>query len=106
MIHLELWITIQDFDFPARGQPLARAKLAWVVLFLFLLHSFPFFFASLAVYTAVLPSVLEPLPEPASQISRWLGPFLESMRAREPGLQAPSNLAGSKIKNTRIFTSY
>ena len=25
------------------------------------------------------------------------------MRAREPGLQAPSNLAGSKIKNTHIF---
>ena len=73
MIHLELWITIQDFDFPARGQPLARAKLAWVVLFLFLLHCFPFFFASLAVYTAVLPPVLESLPEPASQISRWLG---------------------------------
>ena len=30
-------------------------------------------------------------------------PVLESMRAREPGLQAPSNLAGSKIKNTHIF---
>ena len=30
-------------------------------------------------------------------------PVLESMRAREPGLQAPSNLAGSKIKNTRVF---
>ena len=28
---------------------------------------------------------------------------LESMRAREPGLQAPSNLTGSKIKNTFIF---
>ena len=28
-------------------------------------------------------------------------PVLESMRAREPGLQAPSNLAGSKIKNTK-----
>ena len=26
-------------------------------------------------------------------------PVLESMRAREPGLQAPSNLAGSKINN-------
>ena len=30
-------------------------------------------------------------------------PVLESMRAREPGLQAPSNLAGSKIKNTHVF---
>ena len=30
-------------------------------------------------------------------------PDLESMRAREPGLQAPSNLTGSKIKNTHIF---
>ena len=30
-------------------------------------------------------------------------PVLESMRAREPGLQAPSNLTGSKIKNTHIF---
>ena len=30
-------------------------------------------------------------------------PVLESMRAREPGLQAPSNLAGSKIKNTHFF---
>ena len=29
-------------------------------------------------------------------------PVLESMRAREPGLQAPSNLTGSKIKNTHI----
>ena len=29
-------------------------------------------------------------------------PVLESMRAREPGLQAPSNLAGSKIKNTHF----
>ena len=27
---------------------------------------------------------------------------LESMRAREPGLQAPSNLAGSKIKITHF----
>ena len=25
------------------------------------------------------------------------------MRARKPGLQAPSNLAGSKIKNTHVF---
>ena len=31
---------------------------------------------------------------------------LESMRARKPGLQAPSNLAGSKIKNTHFFPSY
>ena len=31
------------------------------------------------------------------------GPVLESIRAREPGLQAPSNLTGSKIKNTHIF---
>ena len=30
-------------------------------------------------------------------------PVVESMRAREPGLQAPSNLTGSKIKNTLIF---
>ena len=30
-------------------------------------------------------------------------PVLESMRAREPGLQALSNLAGSKIKNTHVF---
>ena len=30
-------------------------------------------------------------------------PVLQSMRAREPGLQAPSNLTGSKIKNTHIF---
>ena len=30
-------------------------------------------------------------------------PVLESMRAREPGLQAPSNLAGSKIKNNQFF---
>ena len=29
-------------------------------------------------------------------------PVLESMRAREPGLQAPSNLAGSKIKITHF----
>ena len=29
-------------------------------------------------------------------------PVLESMRAREPGLQAPSNLAGSRIKNTHF----
>jgi len=29
-------------------------------------------------------------------------PALGSMRAREPGLQAPSNLAGSKIKNTHF----
>ena len=32
-----------------------------------------------------------------------VAPVLESMRAREPGLQAPSNLTGSKIKNTHIF---
>ena len=31
------------------------------------------------------------------------GPVVESMRAREPGLQAPSNLAGSKTKNDHIF---
>ena len=31
-----------------------------------------------------------------------VSPVLESMRAREPGLQAPSNLAGSKIKNTHF----
>ena len=30
-------------------------------------------------------------------------PVLESMQAREPGLQAPSNLTGSKIENTHIF---
>ena len=30
-------------------------------------------------------------------------PVLESMRAHEPGLQAPSNLTGSQIKNTHIF---
>ena len=29
-------------------------------------------------------------------------PVLESMRAREPGLQAPSNLTGSKIKITHF----
>ena len=29
-------------------------------------------------------------------------PVLEPMLAREPGLQAPSNLAGSKIENTRF----
>ena len=28
---------------------------------------------------------------------------LESMRAREPGLEAPSNLAGSKTKITKLF---
>ena len=33
-------------------------------------------------------------------------PVLESMRAREPGLQALSNLAGSKIENTRIFPPF
>ena len=33
-------------------------------------------------------------------------PVLESMRARKPGLQAPSNLAGSKIKNAHIFPPY
>ena len=33
-------------------------------------------------------------------------PVLESMRAREPGLQAPSNLTGSKIKNTHIFLPF
>ena len=32
-------------------------------------------------------------------------PVLESMRAREPSLQAPSNLAGSKTKNTHMFWS-
>ena len=32
-------------------------------------------------------------------------PVVESMRAREPGLQAPSNLAGSKTKNANIFWS-
>ena len=30
-------------------------------------------------------------------------PVLESMRAREPSLQALSNLAGSKLKNTNVF---
>ena len=30
-------------------------------------------------------------------------PVLESMRARKPGLQAPSNLAGSKIKIPAFF---
>ena len=30
-------------------------------------------------------------------------PVLESMRAREPGLQAPNNLTGSKIKYTHFF---
>ena len=33
-------------------------------------------------------------------------PVLESMRAREPGLQALSNPTGSKIKNTHIFPPY
>ena len=28
---------------------------------------------------------------------------VESMQAHKPGLQAPSNLAGSKIKNTNFF---
>ena len=32
-----------------------------------------------------------------------LAPVVESMRACEPGLQALSNLAGSKIKNAYIF---
>ena len=31
------------------------------------------------------------------------GPVVESMQAREPGLQAPSNLVGSKTKNDHIF---
>ena len=31
------------------------------------------------------------------------GPVVESIQAREPGLQASSNLAGSKIKNTHVF---
>ena len=31
------------------------------------------------------------------------GPVVESIQAREPGLQASSNLAGSKTKNTHIF---
>ena len=30
-------------------------------------------------------------------------PVVESMRARKPGLQAPSNPAGSEIKKTHIF---
>ena len=30
-------------------------------------------------------------------------PVLESMSARQPGLQAPNNLTGSKIKNTHFF---
>ena len=34
---------------------------------------------------------------------RGWAPVVESMRAREPGLQASSNLAGSKTKNTHIF---
>ena len=34
------------------------------------------------------------------------GPSSESMRAREPGLRAFSNLTGSKIKNTQIFPPY
>ena len=33
-------------------------------------------------------------------------PILESMQAREPGLQALSNLTGSQIKNTHIFSPY
>ena len=32
----------------------------------------------------------------------WV-PVVESMRAREPGLQAPSNLEGSKTENAHIF---
>ena len=34
-----------------------------------------------------------------------LAPVVESMRAREPGLQALSNLAGSKTKNDHFFWS-
>ena len=34
-----------------------------------------------------------------------LTPVVESMRTCEPGLQAPSNLAGSKTKNAHIFWS-
>ena len=33
-------------------------------------------------------------------------PILEFMRAREPGLQAPSNLAGSKIETPTFFWSF
>ena len=36
-------------------------------------------------------------------VSQNCNTVLESMRACEPGLQAPSNLTGSKIKNTHIF---
>ena len=32
-----------------------------------------------------------------------LTPVVESLQARKPGLQAPSNLAGSKIKNNQFF---
>ena len=35
-------------------------------------------------------------------LSNLAGPVLQSMQARKPGLQAPSNLAGSKIKNTHF----
>ena len=41
--------------------------------------------------------------EMAKMVEMVIIPVLESMRAREPGLQAPSNLTGSKIKSTHIF---
>ena len=63
-----------------------------------------------ALYTTY--PIFEYIPPPGKQL--WIyavmlmsvgtvGPALESMRAREPGLQAPGNLAGSKIKSTQIF---
>ena len=41
--------------------------------------------------------------EASGKVTKLRTPVLESMRAREPGLQAPSNLAGSKMKNTHFF---
>ena len=37
--------------------------------------------------------------------SDWISdrPIVESILARQPGWQAPSNLVGSKTKNTHIF---
>ena len=39
-------------------------------------------------------------------LGKLCSPVLESMRAREPGLRATRNLAGSKIKNTQFFSLY
>ena len=41
------------------------------------------------------------LIEMATTLAR--GPVLESMRARKPRLQAPSNLTGTRIKYTHFF---